>query len=121
MVDVIGALEGREYHCAPGKFIFLAVDDDPNMCPWNTGLWQLVVGEDGLATVTNASCVGRDVEADSANLVALGVRALASLWAGQSSALQLGLWGLAIGEEVALQTATEIFATRKPPQCFTGF
>lgn len=91
------------------------VEDDERMCPWNNGCWKLTVGDDGLATVTLVTPHPPAVD------VTLGVRALASLWAGQSSATQLKLWGLAAGEEKALVRASRVFATPKPPQCFTGF
>jgi predicted acetyltransferase len=116
VVDVVGALQGREYYyCAAGEEVTLMVEDDERMCPWNNGCWKLTVGDDGLATVTLVTPHPPAVD------VTLGVRALASLWAGQSSATQLKLWGLAAGEEKALVRASRVFATPKPPQCFTGF
>jgi predicted acetyltransferase len=116
IVDVKGALEHRRYNTLGGNTLTVAVVDDERLAPWNTGTWSINVNSAGAATVNKTH--------DSVGCaeVTVGVAALASLWSGAVSALQLHQWGLLeTSDEDALLKASTFFCMPKSPFCFDGW
>ena len=104
VVDVAKALAGRGYDAADSLAIRIAPDP---LTPWNDGAWQLEAAPDG-AEVRPAR---------KAPDIALGVKALASLFTGFRSATALAHWGLLEGDAKAIARADALFRTRQAPHC----
>lgn len=108
IVDVVAALEGRGYD-ADGSLRFSIADD---LCPWNTGTWQLTV-ESGTARVKPTG--------DEPDL-RLTPRLLAILASGHQSATTLAHIGsLPPCDPKARRTMDALFRTEHAPLCTDGF
>lgn len=108
IVDVAPALEGRGYD-ADGRLTFSLTDD---MCPWNTGAWELTV-EGGAARVKPA--IG-DAE------MRLTPRVLAILASGYQPATTLARIGLIPPADArALRVCDDLFRTSHAPFCMDDF
>ena len=101
---MVAALEGRRYNNQTGQQLVLTfeLEDDPELCPWNSGRYELCVAVDGAARVTQhppAPSTGKVGSGSSAEL-RMGIGALTLLWAGSSTATELAMAGLvsAIGK-----------------------
>lgn len=123
IVDVAPALMGR---CYPGgvkgphRCLQITIADD-DLAPWNNGTFLMTVGDTGFANVEKLSDSAMH-DACAASSICLGVKALASLWSGFRSAVQLSAWGLLEAEsEASLWHANAIFATEKAPHVIDHF
>jgi predicted acetyltransferase len=110
LIDVGLCLGARRY-AAAGDLV-IAVDDP--FCPWNSGSYRLVVGEEwGTAEVSRT-----DAEPD----LATDASTLASIYLGGVSPVALGEVGrvrqLSAG---AVPAAKRMFANDRPPFCLTSF
>jgi predicted acetyltransferase len=107
IVDVRAALEARGYPPGLQATVDLEVDDE--LVPQNAGRWRLRI-EDGRGVV----------EPGGEGRVRLGVRGLASLYSGYTSAENLAVLGLIEGEAGALAGAGAAFAGPPPwlPEIF---
>jgi len=108
VVDVVAALEGRNYGLnghGNGRVCFDLRDE---FCPWNAGRWDLEV-EDGRALVTRT-----DTEAD----LALDANDLAALFLGGFSATALAAAGRVMEMRPGgLAAADSLFPTTLKPWC----
>lgn len=108
VVDVVAALEGRNYGLnghGNGRVCFDLRDE---FCPWNAGRWSLEV-EDGRALVTRT-----DTEAD----LALDANDLAALFLGGFSATALAAAGRVMEMRPGgLAAADSLFPTTLKPWC----
>lgn len=108
VVDLVPALEGRGYD-ADGRLTFALHDE---LCPWNSGTWELVV-EGG---------TGRLRPTAGEPGLCLTPRALAVLASGHHSASALARAGLVAATDAhALATADALFRTGHAPLCLDGF
>jgi predicted acetyltransferase len=108
IVDLVAALEGRGYD-ADGRLRFAFEDD---LCPWNTGTWELTV-EGGR---------GRLKPSGSGHDLALTPRSLAMLACGHQGATALARYGLIpSGDADVLRAADDLFRTACAPLCSDGF
>ncbi len=108
IVDAPAALAQRGYQTTDAITLDIAKDD---LTPWNAGRIKLECSPDG-ATVTPSR--------GNADLT-LSVKALASLYSGFRTPRQLAQWGMIDGDDLALERATRIFATRYAPHCPDNF
>lgn len=101
LLDVPGALAARGYPRGLTSEVHLEVEDD--VFPENAGRWVVEV----------AGGEGR-VRAGGAGGLRGHVRALASLYSGHRSAVELARLGLLTGTPEALERADELFVSRPP-------
>ncbi len=108
IIEVQGALEGRGYD-NDGRLTF-SLDDE--MCPWNSGVWELTA-EGGSARLKR-SAARPDLQ--------LTPRLLAILASGRLSATRLAHIGLLTGaDQRSLMAADNLFRTAYAPFCADGF
>ncbi len=108
IVDVAAALAGRGYD-ADGRLRFALADE---LCPWNSGVWELAV-EGGSARVTTCAAETK---------LTLTPRALAIIASGHQPASWLARGGMISGAGgQALATADALFRTSFAPFCADPF
>jgi predicted acetyltransferase len=108
VIDARAALETRGYTSSGAITLEITAD---TMAPWNAGKLELECSLEGARTVTTRK---------TADLT-LTSKALASLYTGFRTPQQLVAWGLAQGDDTAVERATRIFATRHAPHCPDNF
>lgn len=115
VVDAKGALEARTYECASSSTtLLLEIQDDNELCPWNSGLWELTV--DGATGVAKATRATPDDAAEAE--ATIGIGELASLLTGAVTATYLhGCGLLQASDRATLDKVGAVFATRRPPFC----
>lgn len=103
VVDVEPALAGRGYSGA-GQAVVTIVEDD--LTPWNAGSYA--VETDGTTVSVERVPVPRDN-------VTMPIKSFSSLFSGYRSARQLRAWGLADGDDGAIDRLDQLMATRHRP------
>ncbi len=103
-VDVVAALEGRCYSSA-GSLVFRMHDE---LCPWNEGVYQLKVGDDG-----TACC--RATDADP--VIEWRPEGLGAAYLGGHRFRELGRAGVVTGKPDALNRADAMFNWDPLPWC----
>lgn len=118
VVDVKGALEARTYQCVSSSITLLLAVQDDDMCPWNSGLWELTVdGVTGAAKATKSTQGIRGTGNGEAEAT-IGIGELASLLTGAVSGTYLhGCGLLQVRDRAFLDKVDAVFATRHPPFC----
>lgn len=110
LVDVGLCLAARRYATAGDLVVGV---DDP-FCPWNTGRYRLVVGEDWGAAEVSRSDAEADIELDASTL--------ASMYLGGVSPIVLAEVGrIRQRTPGAVPTASRMFANDRLPYCLTPF
>jgi predicted acetyltransferase len=107
-VDVAAALAGRRYSCAGS--LLLRVRD--RFCPWNEGVWQLVVDNEG---------IGRCRQTNAEPELELTPDALGMVYLGGHRFGTLARSGLITGSREALRRADALFTWGPLPWCAEQF
>jgi predicted acetyltransferase len=107
-VDVAAALAGRRYSCAGS--LLLQVRD--RLCPWNEGVWELVVESDGM---------GRCRQVNAEPELELTPDVLGMAYLGGHRFGTLGRCGLITGSPDALRRADALFTWDPLPWCQEQF
>ncbi|HUE16145.1 MAG TPA: GNAT family N-acetyltransferase [Planctomycetaceae bacterium] len=107
-VDVAAALAGRRYSCAGS--LRLRVRD--RYCPWNEGVWELVVDSDG---------IGRCRQVNAETELELTPDVLGMVYLGGHRFVTLGRCGLITGCPDALRRADALFTWNPLPWCAEQF
>lgn len=107
-VDVAAALAGRRYSCAGS--LLLRIRD--RFCPWNEGVWQLAVDNEG---------IGGCRQTNSEPELELTAEALGMVYLGGHRFGTLAKSGLITGSAEALRRADALFAWDPLPWCAEQF
>ncbi len=110
LIDVGLCLGARRY--AAGGDLVIDVSDP--FCPWNSGRYRLVVGEEWGAAEVERTTAEADLELDASTLASLYLGGVAP-----SSFAEVGL--ITENSPGAVALAGRMFANDRPPYCLTGF
>ena len=136
IVDVAPALMGRSYPAAAAALaaaggggerwsLEIIVEED-DLAPWNTGTYLMTIehesGIGGAAVVEKIEASSSPSPGGGRPTVTLGVKALASLWSGYRSAVELrGMGLLRADSDATLWMTNAVFATEKAPHVINHF
>eukprot|EP01046_Picozoa_sp_COSAG06_P021199 COSAG06_NODE_1582_length_9017_cov_11.406593_6_plen_153_part_00 len=133
IVDVAPALMGRSYPAAAAALaaaggggvrwsLEIIVEKD-DLAPWNTGTYLMTIEhENGGAAVVEKTEASSSPSPGGRPTVKLGVKAMASLWSGYRSAVELrGMGLLRADSDETLWMTNAVFATEKPPHVINHF
>ena len=133
IVDVAPALMGRSYPAAAAALaaggggecwsLEIIVEED-DLAPWNTGTYLMTIEHEsgGAAVVEKIEASSSPSPGGGRPTVTLGVKALASLWSGYRSAVELrGMGLLAADSDATLWMTNAVFATEKAPHVINHF